>query len=72
MLREVSPWPDTRLRHIAQLLIEWARAGLLSTGNGTVLEEQPQRAWPPVGVRVAVARHIVDTGDLPTTQHHQP
>ncbi|MGW7046887.1 ANTAR domain-containing protein [Streptomyces avermitilis] len=47
-LREVSQRTNIKLRHVAELLIEWARTGKLCADIRTELEQQlAQYAQPP-------------------------
>ncbi|MEW1567939.1 ANTAR domain-containing protein [Streptomyces sp. NPDC093509] len=47
VLREISQHTNIKLRHVAELIIEWARTGTLRTEVRTELERQLAAHRPP-------------------------
>jgi AmiR/NasT family two-component response regulator len=49
VLRNVSQHTNIKLRHVAELLLEWARTGQLATDIRTELKRQLDHPPPPQG-----------------------
>ncbi|WP_404199708.1 ANTAR domain-containing protein [Streptomyces tauricus] len=47
ILREISQHTNTKLRHVAQLLVDWARTGQLDPDLHKELQQQIDRERPP-------------------------